>query len=63
MNTPLLPSEIPSCIAKREPDAEYTWSSKRRLQVVKGDVTLSLSADDLRGLFSFVEANTIEAQI
>lgn len=63
MNAPRLPSEIPECIAKREPDAAYGWFSNRRLQVVKGDSTISLSADDLKRPFNFVEANTIEEQI
>lgn len=55
--------EVPGCIARREPEAEYSWSSKRRLAVVKGEQTLSLSADDLRALFNFVEANQIEVQL
>jgi hypothetical protein len=55
--------EIPGCIAKLEPDAEYGWFSNRRLLIAKGDAVVSLSADDLRHLFDFVEANTIEAQI
>lgn len=55
--------EIPGCIAKRELDAEYAWSSTRRLQVKKGKQTTSLSADDLRALFNFVEACKIEEQI
>ena len=55
--------EVPGCIARREPDAEFSWSSKRRLQVVKGDNTISLSADDLRALFIFTEANQIEVQL
>ena len=57
-------AEIPGCIAKREPDAEYTWSSKRRLRIVKGPESISsLSADDLRALFAFVDANRIEEQL
>lgn len=62
-NASRTPCEVPGCIAKREPDAEYAWSSKRRLQVLKGDQAVSLSADDLRGLFNFVEANQIEVQL
>jgi len=62
-NASRTPAEIPACIARREPDAEYAWSSKRRLLVTKGDTTQSLSADDVRALFNFVEANQIEAQL
>ena len=57
------PREIPGCIAKREPDADFGWFSNRRLLIAKGDAAVSLSADDLRRLFDFVEANTIEEQI
>ncbi|OHC68606.1 MAG: hypothetical protein A3H93_09085 [Rhodocyclales bacterium RIFCSPLOWO2_02_FULL_63_24] len=63
MTAPNTPSEIPGCIARRETDAVYAWFSTRRLQVVKGDVTLSLSADDLRALFNFVEGCVIEEQL
>lgn len=71
MNAPLTPPqpgqrdlrEVPSCIAKRETDAEYAWSSKRRLLITKGKDIVSLSADDLRALFLFVEANQIEVQL
>lgn len=71
MNAPLTPPqgnkrdrrEVPGCIAKREADAEYSWSSKRRLLVTKGELALNLSADDLRNLFLFVEANQIEVQL
>ncbi len=62
-NASRAPAEIPACIAKREPDAAYGWFSNRRLQVVKGDQTLSLSAADLRALFNFVEASSIEVQL
>lgn len=55
--------EIPGCIAKREPDADYGWFSHRRLLISKGDTAVSLSADDLRRLFDFVERNTIEEQL
>lgn len=56
-------AEIPACLAKREPDADYGWFSSRRLLIAKGDAAVSLSANDLRRLFDFVEANTIEQQI
>lgn len=62
-NASRLREDIPGCIARREADAEYAWSSKRRLQVHKGDQVLSLSADDLRALFNFVEVNQIEVQL
>lgn len=55
--------EIPGCIAKQEPDADYGWFSHRRLLITKGDAAVSLSADDLRALFNFVEACKIEEQI
>jgi hypothetical protein len=54
---------IPGCIAKREPDADFAWFSNRRLLIAKGDAAVSLSADDLRRFFDFVEANAIEEQI
>lgn len=66
MNAPTPPQdarEIPACIARREPDAEYAWSSRRRLQVLKGGEAVSLSADDLRGLLRFVETNQIQEQL
>lgn len=62
-NASRTPAEIPTCLAKREADADYGWFSHRRLLIVKGDITLSLSADDLRRLFDFIEANAIEEQI
>lgn len=55
--------EIPGCLTKHEPDAEYAWSSKRRMQVLKGGEAVSLSADDLRGLLRFVETNQIQEQL
>lgn len=55
--------EIPGCIARREPDAVFAWSSSRRLQVVKAGKTTDLSADDLRGLLRFVGANNIQEQL
>lgn len=57
------PAEIPGCIARREPDAEYSWTSKRRLLVSKGDQAISLSADDLRALITFAERCQIEEQL
>lgn len=64
MNAPRTPPrEIPSCIAKREPDAVFAWSSVRRLEIIKGGKPTSLSADDLRGLLRFVEANQIQEQL
>lgn len=57
------PCDIPGCIAKREPDADYGWFSSRRLLVAKDGDAISLSADDLRRLFDFIEANNIEEQI
>lgn len=61
--TPQSAFEIPGCIAKRETEAEYAWSSKRRLQVKKGKETVNLSADDLRGLLRFVETSQIQGQL
>lgn len=55
--------EIPGCIAKQEPDADYGWFSHQRLLISKGDAAVSLSSDDLRRLFTFVDANSIEEQI
>jgi len=55
--------EIPACITKREPDADYGWFSHRRLLISKGDAAISLSVDDLRRLFDFVERNAIEEQL
>lgn len=63
MNAPQIPREIPSCIAKNEPDAIFGWFSTRRLLVIKDGVTVSLSADDVRKLGMFVEGCTIEAQL
>ena len=64
MTTVAPPSaEIPACIAKREADAVFGWSSARRMEVVKGNKATSLSADDLRRLLRFVEANRIEEQL
>lgn len=63
MNAPLLPVEIPSCLTKREPDAIYAWFSTRRLLVIKDGKQLTLSADDVKGLFSFVDGCTIEEQL
>lgn len=63
MNAPHDTREIPGCIAKREPEAAFAWFSNRRLLIVKGAVELSLSADDLKRLFNFVEACTIEEQL
>lgn len=51
--------EIPGCIARTEQAAEFAWSSRRRLQVTKGNKTADLSADDLRGLLRFVEQNRL----
>ena len=55
--------EIPACIAKREADAIFGWSSNRRLQVTKGKQEQSLSADDLRRLVRFLEENRIQEQL
>lgn len=55
--------EVPGCIAKREPDAEYAWFSTRRLQVTKGEQVINLSADDLRALLRFAEDNQIGGQL
>ena len=55
--------EIPGCIAKREADADYAWFSSRHLLVLKDGDTISLSPDDLRRLFAFVDANKIEEQL
>lgn len=55
--------EVPGCIAKREPDADYAWFSHRHLLITKGDAAVSLSADDLKRLFAFIDANAIEEQI
>lgn len=55
--------QIPGCIAKHEPDAAFGWMSDRRLVVIKGEQTTSLSADDLKSLFRFIEANHIEEQV
>jgi hypothetical protein len=55
--------EVPGCIAKREADAVFAWSSVRRLEIVKGNKPTSLSADDLRSLLRFVQANQIEEQL
>lgn len=55
--------EIPGCIARTEAAAEFAWSSKRRLQVTKGNKTADLSADDLRGLLRFVEQNRLGEQL
>lgn len=63
MNAPCAPPEIPSCLAKREPDAIYGWFSTRRLLVIKDGQQLTLSADDVKGLFNFVEGCTIEEQL
>lgn len=63
MNAPRIPAEIPACIAKREPDAIYGWFSTRRLLVIKDGQQLTLSADDVKQLFNFVESCTIEEQL
>jgi hypothetical protein len=55
--------EIPACIAKREADAVFGWSSERRMDVTKGKQVQSLSADDLRRLLRFVEENRIQEQL
>ncbi len=62
MNSPT-PPQIPGCIAKREPDAVFAWSSARRLQIIKGNKPTSLSADDLRNLLRFVQTNQIQEQL
>lgn len=62
MTTPPL-REIPPCIAKREADAVFGWSSERRMDVTKGKQVQSLSADDLRRLLRFVEENRIQEQL
>lgn len=63
MNAPRLPREIPTCIAKREPDAIFGWFSTRQLMIIKGEQTMTLSADDLLGLVRFIDRNTIEEQL
>jgi hypothetical protein len=63
MNAPRIPAEIPACLAKREEDAIYAWFSTRRLLVIKDGQQLTLSADDLRGLLRFVDANKIGEQL
>lgn len=55
--------EIPGCIAPRESDAVFAWSSARRLQIIKGGDITDLSADDLRSLLRFVGANNIQEQL
>lgn len=63
MNAPRDPHDIPGCIAKREPDAEFAWFSNHRLLVSKGNAAVSLSADDLKRLLNFIEACAIEVQL
>ncbi len=55
--------EIPGCIVKHEPDAAFGWMSDRRLLVIKGEQSTSLSADDLKRLFRFIQSNHIEEQV
>lgn len=63
MNSPMLPREIPACIAKHEPDAIYGWFSSRCLLIVKDGETVTLSADDLRNLVRFIDGCVIEEQL
>ena len=64
MSAHLVPAaEIPVCLLKRETDADFGWFSHRRLLISKGDTLLSLSADDLKRLVVFFEANKIEEQL
>jgi hypothetical protein len=47
--------DVPDFLVKGEPDAVFAWISTRRLAIIKGEVAISLSADDVRALARFVE--------
>jgi hypothetical protein len=47
--------EVPDFLVKGEPDAIFAWFSTRRLAIIKGEVAISLSVDDVRALARFVE--------
>ena len=50
----LKPREIPAFLLRNEPQAQFAYWSSGRLQIVKDEVTVSLSPDDLQELRRFV---------
>lgn len=56
MNAPevLKPREIPAFLLRTEPLAQFAYWSSGRLLIVKDEVTVSLSPDDLQELRRFV---------
>lgn len=67
MNAPtvraVLDLQPPAFVLRQEPPAEYCWWSSRRLLIIKDGETISLSPDDMRHLFAFIEASRIDEQI
>lgn len=55
--------ETPEFLKRAEAEALYAWWSSRRLLIIKDGATVSLCADDLRGLLRFLKASHVEEQL
>lgn len=65
MNAPeskVLERPVPEFLKRQQP-ARFGWWSDRTLMVVKGEETMMLDADDLRGLISFFGQFDMEGQL
>ncbi|MDP2808670.1 MAG: hypothetical protein Q8O34_00810 [Rhodocyclaceae bacterium] len=64
MNAPetrMLESQAPRFMLRQQP-ARFGWWSDRTLMIVKGEETMTLDGDDLRGLIRFFGQVDAEGQ-